>query len=84
MRTFIIVLIDDYANSTRKLLKTATYRDVLDYMESEMAARDGRPGRNRRPLVSAVIRDTFDGKLSHYVIDGLRAVLVTPDLFHNR
>jgi hypothetical protein len=75
-----VTLIDDRGQFTSTQLMTSDDRAGLDYMESEQAARNGR-GRNNRPLIAAFIYDTRDGSLKHYIIDGLRARIVTKEMF---
>lgn len=80
MRYINVTLIDKNGTATSAQIMAKEYREALEYMESEMSARDGR-GRFRLPLIAAFIYDTRDKKLTQYIIDGLRAVVVTKELF---
>lgn len=75
-----VTLIDEEGQFTSTQLLVKEYREALDYMETEQAARNGR-GRRNRPLVAAFIYDTQTKKLAHYIINGLRARIVTPAMF---
>ncbi len=80
MRYINVTTIDEQGSFTSTQIMTKDPREAFDYIESEMAARNGR-GRNKRPLVAAFIFDTADNSLRHFIIDGLRAVIVTKEMF---
>jgi hypothetical protein len=74
-----VTIIDEQGASTSTQIFTSNSREAFDYVESEMAARNGQ-GRNC-PLVAAFIFDTKDNVLRHYIISGLRARLVDDKFF---
>lgn len=79
LRYINVTLIDDQGGASFSQILTKDPREAFDFMEQKQFDHS-RGNRHLRPLVAGFIFDTGTEQFTHYVMSGLYAKIVTPEL----